>query len=195
MLTRRSSLLLPWLVAACGGGEERDFPPLHYNYLTPLRLNVATIQIEQRFVPAGAPPDVSQIDPMPPVQALRNMAADRLQALGAAGQGVFVILQASLIRTNHTITANFAVELDIYTSPQVRAGFANASVTGSYTGDIDDMPWQLYDMTKSLMDRMNVEFEYQVRRSLAGWLLPAGAPPAAVQQQPLTAAPLGAPRP
>ena len=47
MLTRRSSLLLPWLVAACGGGEERDFPPLHYNYLTPLRLNVATIQIEQ----------------------------------------------------------------------------------------------------------------------------------------------------
>jgi hypothetical protein len=57
------------------------------------------------------------------------------------------------------------------------------------------MPGKLYDMTKSLMDRMNVEFEYQVRRSLAGWLLPAGAPPAAVQQQPLTAAPLGAPRP
>ena len=44
MLTRRSSLLLPWLVAACGGGEARDFPPLHYNYLTPLRLNVATIR-------------------------------------------------------------------------------------------------------------------------------------------------------
>ena len=195
MLTRRSSLLLPWLLAACGGGEERDFPPLHYNYLTPLRLNVATIQIEQRFVPSGVPPDVSQLDPMPPVQALRNMAADRLQALGAAGQDVFVILQASLIRTNNTITANFAVQLDIYTSPQIRAGFANASVAGSYTGDIDDVSSKLYDMTKSLMDRMNVEFEYQVRHSLGGWLLPGGAPPAAVQQEPLTAVPLGAPRP
>src|SRR3984893_5651087 len=104
MLSRRSSLLLPWLVAACGGGEERDFPALHYNYLTPLRLNVATVQIEQRFVPSGAPPDVSQLDPMPPVQALRNMATDRPQALGNAGQAVFVIQEASLIRQRDTIT-------------------------------------------------------------------------------------------
>jgi hypothetical protein len=193
MLSRRSSLVLPWLVAACGGGEERDFPPLHYNYLTPLRLNVAAIQIEQRFVPTGSPPDVGQLDPMPPVQALRNMAADRLQALGAAGQGVFVILQASLIRVNNTITANFAVELNIYTSPNVRAGYANASVTGSYTGDVDDLPGKLYDMTKSFMDRMNVEFEYQVRRSLGGWLLSGAAPPPQVQQQPLTSP--GMPRP
>jgi hypothetical protein len=193
MLSRRSSLVLPWLVAACGGGEERDFPPLHYNYLTPLRLNVSAIQIEQRFVPTGSPPDVGQLDPMPPVQALRNMAADRLQALGAAGQGVFVILQASLIRVNNTITANFAVELNIYTSPNVRAGYANASVTGSYTGDVDDLPGKLYDMTKSFMDRMNVEFEYQVRRSLGGWLLSGAAPPPQVQQQPLTSP--GMPRP
>jgi hypothetical protein len=196
MLTRRSSsLLLPWLVAACGGGEERDFPPLHYNYLTPLRLNVAAIQIEQRFVPSGAPPDVSQLDPMPPVQALRNMATDRLQALGPTGQAVFVILQALLIRKNDTITGNFAVELNIYTAPSVRTGYANAGVTGSYTGDVDDLPGKLYDMTKSLMDRMNVEFEYQVRRSLGGWLLVGGAPQAPVQQQPLTSAPLAAPRP
>ena len=125
MLTRRSSLLLPWLLAACGGGEERDFPPLHYNYLTPLRLNVATIQIEQRFVPSGAPPDVNQLDPMPPVQALRNMATDRLQALGAAGQGVFVILQASLIRTNNTITANFAVHRMRYETVDTYVGRYN----------------------------------------------------------------------
>ena len=36
------------------------------------------------------------------------------------------------------------------------------------------------------MDRMNVEFEYQVRRALAPWLLPAGAVQAPVEQQPLT---------
>ena len=30
-------------------------------------------------------------------------------------------------------------------------------VNGSYTGDIDDMPGKLYDMTKSLMNRINVE--------------------------------------
>jgi hypothetical protein len=189
MLTRRSSLLLPLVLAACGGEPERDFPLLHYNYLTPLRLNVAAIQIEQRFVPSGIAPDVSQIDPMPPVQALRNMAADRLQALGPAGQAVFAILNAALVRANGTITGTFAVELTVYTAPNVRAGYANASVTGSYTGDMDDLQGRLYDMTKSLMDRMNVEFEYQVRRSLGGWLLPGGAPQAPVQQQPLTPGP------
>ena len=41
------------------------------------------------------------------------------------------------------------------------------------------------------MDRMNVEFEYQVRRSLASWLLAAGAVQAPVEQQPLTQTPPG----
>lgn len=189
MLTRRSSLLLPLLLASCGGHKERDFPPLHYNYLLPFRLNVAEIRIEQRFVPSGVLPDVSQLDPMPPVDALRNMAADRLQALGATGYAVYDILNAALLRQDDTITGTFQVELGIYTAPNVRAGYANASVTGSYSGDLDDMRGRLYDMTKSLMDRMNVEFEYQLRRSLGGWLLPAGAPQAPVQQQPLVVAP------
>jgi hypothetical protein len=189
MLTRRSSLLLPLLAAACGGHKERDFPPLRYNYLLPFRLNVAEIRIEQRFVPSGVPPDVSQLDPMPPVEALRNLAADRLQALGASGYAVFAILNAGLLRQHDTITGTFEVELGVYTSPNVRAGYANASVTGSYSGDLDDLRGTLYDMTKSLMDRMNVELEYQVRRSLGGWLLPAGAPQAPVQQQPLVVAP------
>jgi hypothetical protein len=117
------------------------------------------------------------------------MASDRLQALGPAGRAVFVILDAALIRLKDTINANFAVELNIYTGPNERAGYADASVTSTYTGDLDDLPGQLYDITKSLMDRMNVEFEFQVRRSLRSWLLPGGAPTAPVQQQPLITSP------
>ena len=121
MLMRRTALLLPVFFAACAEHQQRDFSPLHYNYLLPLRLNVAEIRVEQRFVPSGVPPDVSQLDPMPPVLALRNMAADRLQALGASGYAVFAILNASLTRQGDTITGNFEVQLDIYSSPNVRA--------------------------------------------------------------------------
>ena len=191
MLTRRTSLLLPLLLAGCGGGEtERGFPPLRYDYLTPLRLNVAAIQIEQRFVPSGAAPDVTQYDPVPPMRALRTMAEDRLQALGTAGNAVFVIQNASLARRRDTVSGNLAVELGIYPTPNTRAAFAQASVSGTFTGDLDDLPARLYDLTKSMMDRMNVEFEYQIRRSLGAWLLTAGAPQAPVQQQPLTETPL-----
>ena len=194
MLTRRASLLLPLLVAACGD-EERDYPPLRYHYLTPLQLNVASIQVEQRFVPSGAAPDVSQYDPVPPLQALRAMAEDRLQALGSADQAVFIIQDASLTRHGDTISGHFAVELDIVNAPARRAGYAQAEVSGSYTGDLDDLPGRLYDMTKSLMDRMNVEFEYQARRSLGPWLINTVAVPKPVQQQPLTPAPPGPPPP
>jgi hypothetical protein len=177
------------LLAACGGRSKRQYPPLHYDHLTPLRLNVAAIQIEQRYLPSGVAPDVSQMDPMPPVQALRNMAADRLQAFGNSGQAVFIIQEASLIRQRDTILGSFAVELDVYTSANTRAGFAEARVSRTYSGDLDDLPSTLYDLTKNMMDTMNVEFEFQLRRSLRAWLVPEGAVQPPVQQQPLMAPP------
>jgi hypothetical protein len=188
-LSRRSSLLLPLLLSACGGRSQREYPPLHYGHLTALQLNVAAIQIEQRYVPSGVSPDVSQIDPMPPVQALRNMAAERLQAFGSSGRAVFVIQDASLTRQRNMLLGSFAVELDVYTSADTRAGFAEARVSRTYTGDLDDLPTKLYDMTKEMMDTMNIEFEFQLRRSLRTWLLPEGAVQPPVQREPLVAPP------
>jgi hypothetical protein len=188
-LSRRSSLLLPLLLSACGGRSQRVYPPLHYGHLTALQLNVAAIQIEQRYVPSGVSPDASQIDPMPPVQALRNMAAERLQAFGSSGRAVFVIQDASLIRQRNMLLGSFAVELDVYTSADTRAGFAEARVSRTYTGDLDDLPTKLYDMTKEMMDTMNIEFEFQLRRSLRTWLLPEGAVQPPVQREPLVAPP------
>jgi hypothetical protein len=190
VLTRRQSLLLPVLLAGCGGERRpRTYAPLHYDYLVPLRLNVSTLQIEQRFVPSGAPPDVSQYDPVPPLLALRTMGQDRLQAVGNADLAVFVIQDASLTRRGDTISGNFAVQLDVYNTPTNRAAYAQASVSSTYMGNLDDLSGRLYDMTKDMMERMNVEFEYQVRRALSTWLVPAGAIQAPVQQQPLGGAP------
>jgi hypothetical protein len=185
-ITRRASLLLPLLVAACGSNEPREFPPLRYTYLPPLRLKVATIDIEQRFIPSGVPPDVSPQDPVPPVQALRQMAEDRLQAFGTTGRAVFSIQDASLIRQDDTVIGNMAVGLDIYTSDNTRAGFAEARVSRRRSGNLGDLPSALYDMTRAMMDDMNVEFEYQVRRSLKDWLATTTAVPAPVEAQPLT---------
>jgi len=36
-----------------------------------------------------------------------------------------------------------------------------------------------------MMDNMNVEFEYQVRRNLRAWLTSAAAPDTPVEQKPL----------
>ena len=79
--------------------------------------------------------------------------------------------------------------LEIYPTPGIRSGFAQAIASRQHTGPIDDLRGTLYDVTKAAMDAMNVEFEYQVRRNLGPWLLSASAAPPPVQQQPLDTGP------
>jgi hypothetical protein len=193
LLTRRASLLLPFVLAACGHEERTNFPPLRYQYLPPIRLNVASIDIQQRFYPSGIAPDITALDPVHPVEALRAMAEDRLQALGSVGQAVFGITNATLSRQEELITCALGVVLEIYPTPGMRSGFAQAIASRQHSGPIDDLRATLYDITKAAMDAMNVELEYQVRRNLQPWLLPASAAPPPVQQQPLDTGPAGPP--
>jgi hypothetical protein len=185
VLTRRFALLLPLAVAACGGEEEQTFDPLRYNYLPPIQLNVASIAVEQRFVSSGVDPDVSNQDPVPPVEALKAMGNDRLQAFGTANKAVFGILDASLTRQDEAVIGSFAVSLTILDDNGTQLGFAESRVQSRHTGRISDIRPVLYDMTKAMMSDMNVEFEYQVRRNLKDFLTNAAAPDTPVEQAPL----------
>jgi hypothetical protein len=100
---------------------------------------------------------------------------------------VFVIQNASMIRDYDIITGTFAVRLDIYNAANNRAGYAEARVSRAHSGHIDDIHDLLYDMTKRLMQEMNVQLEYQVIHSLRDWVAPAAGVPGPVQQQPLGA--------
>ncbi len=188
-LTRRASFLLPLVLAGCGGGQPMDFPALRYTYLPPFRLNVANIEINQLFVPSGMRPDVSHLDPAPPVDALRQMAQDRLIAVGTANTAVFAITNASLTKRGEVISGEMTVELSIVGPDGGRLGFARADVTRQRTGGTDDLPATLYDFTKAMMDSMNVEFQYQLQRNLSEWLMTASAVLPPVQAQPLPMSP------
>jgi hypothetical protein len=184
-LTRRSALLLPLVLAACGGEEERVFEPLRYNYLPPIQLNVASIAVEQRFVPSGVDPDVSGMDPVPPVEALKAMANDRLQAFGTTNKAVFAILDGSLVRQDDGVNGSMAVSLTIFDGSGTQLGFAEARVQSRRTGVSGNLAPVLYDMTKAMMSDMNVEFEYQLRHNLKDYLTSPAAPDTPVEQAPL----------
>jgi hypothetical protein len=184
-LTRRCSLLLPLILAACGGEEERVFEPLRYNYLPPIQLKVASIAIEQRFVPSGVDPDVSGLDPVPPVEALKAMANDRLQAFGTSNKAVFAILDGSMVRQDDGVNGSMAVSLTIVDDNGVQLGFAEARVQSRRTGVSGNLGPVLYDMTKAMMSDMNVEFEYQIRHNLKDYLTSPAAPDTPVEQAPL----------
>ncbi|MGC8475178.1 MAG: hypothetical protein ACP5NP_02385 [Acetobacteraceae bacterium] len=195
LIDRRAALLLPLALAGCGGGRPVPvaYPRLDFSYLPQLHLNVARVAIEQHFIPSDVPPSVSQYDPVSPTAALRRMGEERLGAFGSAGKAVFVVTDAALTRERDIITGTFSVRLEIYTSAGTRVGFAEASVSREQPVEHHDLQASLYALTRRIMDRMNVEFEYQVRRALGTWLLPAGVKAAPVRAAPITATPAVAP--
>jgi hypothetical protein len=198
-LTRRSALVLPFLLAACGGDDEpgrqkgRDFPPLRYGYLPPLRLNVRRIDMADGFVPPSGDDEIGGASPASPGETLFAMARDRLKPVGANGQGVFQLQTASITRRRDALNGVLAVRLDVRNDDGGETGYAEARVTASRNGSIGDRRAAAYDILKSMMDDMNVELEFQIRRQLRSWLL--DTPPEPKAAEPVEKLPLPPPPP
>jgi hypothetical protein len=210
---------LPLGLAACGSSApppQQDFPPLNYSYLPPITLKVAQIDVRDEYLPGPESAQLISADPEAPALALESMARARLVADGSPGSATFVIRRASLHDVGGVLEGAMDVQLDISTSNGQRVAFAEASVSRSVTAPNDSnqerLRAALYSLTKNLMTDMNVQFQYQVQKSLVDWLAfppnafspatsygaPMTAPPVTgsggIEAQPLNA-PLGAPMP
>ena len=188
-MIRRTCLLLPFLLAACGS-EPKLYRPLRYDYLRPIDLAVKMIDIEPRFVASGVAPDISQESPVDPVATLRQMAEDRLKPLGGTGRAVFSIADASLIKRDDVVRGSMDATVEILTDEGKPSAYAQARVTRRHTGRIEDLRQLLYDMVSGMMDDMNVELEHQIRTQLKSFL----ADDVNAVPTPVEAAPLAAPR-
>lgn len=185
-MRRRHVLLGGMLVlAGCAGdGPPRTFAPLRYDYLTPLRLNVSTIDYAP--LPPGNALDAQS--PVPPGPALLQLAQDRLSVGGSAGTATVTVVEARLVRSGGGLEGALALRVDVAAAGG-STGFAEARVARRTTDTGRDLRGALYDITKQMLDDMNVELEFQVRSSLKDVLqVTETAPlPGAVQQQDLGA--------
>ena len=188
-------LAAPVALAGCASPPpvRTDFPAFSYDYLTKLRLNVGSIEIDDSWGETYGATQVGALSPVSPVAALRRLAADRLVAAGSTAHAVYKIEDATIAQIRARLQASFAVQLAITTPDGTRSGYAEARVVRTSTlldDDPDALRAALYTLTRATMDDMNVELEYQVRRSLRDYLVgddTAGTapPPAPVQAQDL----------
>jgi hypothetical protein len=214
-------------LAACAG-EPPPPPPLaprslDYTYLTPLRLDVARVEIGEGFVAPRIPPYVDHRMAVEPRAALERMARDRVLPWGTEGTAIVTITDASMTeerlsrqggltgmfgsQPSERYTLTLAVALDVRGGGALRGGGINgraeARIQRVRTVN-DDVPQagrdRIWDeMLREAMDDargMNVEFEFQVRQALRSLLVPEGTPrpnPAAVEVQDL--GPPGSPLP
>jgi hypothetical protein len=200
LFSKRSAFLLAGLLCSCGDDPPpvvHTFPPLQYSYLPKLRLNVGAIDVQDHSLPVS-PQDVAASSPAVPAQVLAQDARDRLFAAGTAGTAVFTIDQASIVRgPGGTLDGRLAAHLTLTTANGQPGGFAEAQVVRQHVpgSDPEDESTQLYDLTRQMMADMNVELEYQIRRTLSAALVEPGAAPAAVVAQPLDAPVAAVPAP
>ncbi|MBR0643858.1 hypothetical protein [Plastoroseomonas hellenica] len=188
VIGRRGVIGLALAATACGGRDRGDLRPVEtgppsYRHLTPLRLDVANIDIQP---PApGASVTVAPPAPVIPAEALLTMAQDRLSAAGRDGTARFLVLVATLTRSGGSGGGMFSsaterldcvlrCRVEVVGSDGQPRGFAEAEVRRSATQPADGGTERARNadaLVRAAMADMNVEFEFQLRRNLRGLLM------------------------
>jgi len=189
MISRRVLALAPLgLLAACAGDGEP--PPaierLRYDHLQPLRLAVAEIEVLDEYRPPRRAPNVEHRAPTPPYEAARKMAEDRLRAVGTTGRARFIIRTASIVEVplprtgglrgmfttdqSERYDGRIAVRLEVYAADGLKRGEVDAdvhrsrSVAEGTSAALREAVWNT--LVSQMMDDLNVELEFQLRRAL-----------------------------
>jgi hypothetical protein len=182
---RRAFLALPFL-AACAK-EQAAGPyvppgPPSYAHLVPLRLKVGTLEIQEAG--SGTAFLVDQSAPLQPADVMLRMARDRLSAAGGPGKARFLIQTASLTRegsasggvfspASETFRCVMRCQVEIISAEDAILATTSAEATRAVTGPVRDAAEraELAERAVKLAGQdLNVEFEYQLRRHLRGWL-------------------------
>jgi len=164
-------LLLLAALPGCGGREPPPAPPRieGYAYLTPLRLNVAELEVLDN------PPD-ARVDPPAPIlpsAEVARMGRDRLIPSGTAGRARFVVEAANLTRSGDAVSVLLRARIEVLDNDR-RVAFAEAEARRGITGAGGSGAARARaaeTLVIRAMEDLNVEFELQVRRNLRDWLL------------------------
>jgi len=191
---RRTLLLGPAALAACASPPARvEGPAIAYRHLTPIRLDVARVDVEERSPNAG-PTDVGRELTPSAAEAVRIMGRDRLSAFGSQDRARFVVVRAQILRVRNQRSGGYfsadagerldctlTARLEILGENDQRLGFAEATASRTRTAESTNEGRRVAAETllRQTMFDLNTEFEFQVRRSLRPYLAEgAGTAPA-----------------
>lgn len=192
MVARVSVLLAGLLVlAGCGSAPPRVFPELTFADRSPITLDVARIEIEQRFQPALADPYVDHLFPQQPAAVVRRWAGERLAARGDSGTATLIIQDASVteevlarepglrglvtIEQSERYDARLAVRLEIDDPARRRSGFAEVQaqrwMTTAENVSLAEREQAWFELTEKAVRDLDARFEQEVNEGLSQFLV------------------------
>jgi len=175
-MKKRLAVISVLALAACSSPPPpQNFAPLDYSYLRPFTFKVANISVVNSYVPGPDEAQLNANNPAPPAPALLAMLNHRMQPSGQPGNGTVTVQAASITEGGGNLNGQMTVDINLTSADGRSTGFAEASVQASAPvpdGDNDspDMQAALYQMTKKLMDAINVQLPYQITHNIPTWV-------------------------
>lgn len=180
-----------FLLAGCATDVERPgFPKISFAHLQPISLNVARIEVENRYVSPATRPNVEHEFPVSPAAAASNWGRDRLRAVGSSGVARVIVRRASVVEVplkrttgvKGAFTRDQSERYDAVIDMMVELRDANGKVrvTAESTAkrsrsvseniSLNDREKVWFEMTEAMMADLNTALENQVRIHMKEWI-------------------------
>lgn len=180
-----------FLLAGCATDVERPgFPKISFAHLQPISLNVARIEVENRYVSPATRPNVEHEFPVSPAATASNWGRDRLRAVGSAGVARVIVRRASVVEVplkrttgvKGAFTRDQSERYDAVIDMMIELRDANGNVraTAESTAkrwrsvseniSLNDREKVWFEMTEAMMADLNTALENQVRIRMKEWI-------------------------
>lgn len=189
----RYNFLALLMIVVVGCSSSSDLPPsvgLSYLSGSPLRLNVARIEVVKEYKSTGAAPFIEHQFPVPPSSMIQQWVQDRLLAVGKTGHAVVTIEDASVIEVplkrttgltglftvdqSERYDAKLAIKIEIFDGDGKVSGFAQARAKGSRTVSENMTLGQRrrlwIDLMEKMMNNLDEELEKSIHAHLKAWV-------------------------
>ncbi|MBI1774159.1 MAG: hypothetical protein HYR63_02310 [Proteobacteria bacterium] len=192
MLRTLMTILVLALLAGCTSEPPpARLPEMTFTNLPKIMLEVALVEVVDKYNPPFASPNVEHKMPVPPARVARRWAEDRLLAAGDKGRALVTIqdakvIEVSLKRSSSGLTGAFTTEqgkrydasLEMSVEIVNDRGFKDAAATAravrSQTVAEDISPNKLdevwYEMVEALMRDINAELERNMRQFMGRYI-------------------------
>jgi hypothetical protein len=184
-------LLLAGLLAACAmENPGTRFPPITFQHLSDISLDVGDIQIEQASETPGHRPNVDHLFPVQPKNAAVQWAQDRLDARGDRLTFRYIVRQASAVETELETTSgvkgllttdqaaryeiHIVIEMQVLDGRQIQ-GSAKAEARRSTTVEegisLADRERAWYRLTEDTMKDLDKQLEETIRSAFFPYIV------------------------
>lgn len=170
--------------------QKPGFPQISFAHLQPISLNVARVEVENRYVSPATRPNVEHEFPVSPAAAASNWGRDRLRAVGRTGTARVVVHRASVVEVplkrstglKGAFTRDQSERYDaiIDMMVEVRDAQGNVRVTAESTAkrsrsvseniSLNEREKIWFEMTETMMADLNTSLENQIRIHMKEWL-------------------------